>query len=125
VIPHLAGVAVERVSAAGRSGHVLARTCAREAGIRDYIHVWDPATADVAALTRFDSLPEPATAINPGTGSGTTVRELLGMFNRVSDRPVRAFEPASGQVTRAALTRIGRAARLLAWKPPGAASGGV
>jgi UDP-glucose 4-epimerase len=58
-------------------------------GIRDYIHVWDLATAHVAALTRFDSLPGPATAINLGTGSSTTVRELLGMFNRVPDRPVR------------------------------------
>ena len=58
------------------------------AGIRDYIHVWDLATAHVAALTRFDTLPGPVTAINLGTGTGTTVRELLGMFNRVSDRPI-------------------------------------
>jgi len=87
-------------------------------GIRDYIHVWDLATAHVAALNRFDSLPGPATAINLGTGSGTTVRELLGMFNRVSDRPVRAFEagPRPGD-TAGAYTRIDRATRLLAWKP--------
>src|SRR5580700_10824341 len=31
MVPHLAGLAVERVSAAGRSVHVLARTCASEA----------------------------------------------------------------------------------------------
>jgi len=87
-------------------------------GIRDYIHVWDLAAAHVAALTRFDSLPGPATAINLGTGSGTTVRELLGMFNRVSDRPVRAFEAGRRPGdTVGAYTRIDRAARLLAWKP--------
>jgi len=87
-------------------------------GIRDYIHVWDLATAHVAALTRFDSLPGPATAINLGTGNGTTVRELLGMFNRVSDRPVRAFEAGRRPGdTAGAYTRIDRAARLLAWKP--------
>jgi UDP-glucose 4-epimerase len=87
-------------------------------GIRDYIHVWDLATAHVAALTRFDSLPGPATAINLGTGSGTTVRELLGMFNRVSDRPVSVREAGRRPGdTAGAYTRIDRAARLLAWKP--------
>ena len=37
-------------------------------GIRDYIHVWDLATAHVAALTRFDALPGPVIAINLGSG---------------------------------------------------------
>ena len=60
--------------------------------MRDYIHVWDLATAHVAALTRFDSLPRPATPINLGTGTATTVRELLCVFNRASDRAVRALE---------------------------------
>ena len=57
-------------------------------GLRDYVHVWDLAAAHVAALTRFDALPGPATAINLGTGTGTTVRELLAAFNRVAGRPV-------------------------------------
>src|ERR1700676_886393 len=30
-------------------------------GLRDYIHVWDLAAAHVAALTRFDAMPGPAT----------------------------------------------------------------
>jgi UDP-glucose 4-epimerase len=55
-------------------------------GIRDYVHVWDLATAHVSALSSFDALPGPATAINLGTGRGTTVRELLDAFNRVTDR---------------------------------------
>jgi UDP-glucose 4-epimerase len=87
-------------------------------GIRDYVHVWDLATAHVAALTRFDTLPGPVTVINLGTGAGTTVRELLGMFNRVSDRPVEAREAARRPGdTAGAYTRTDRARRLLAWQP--------
>jgi UDP-glucose 4-epimerase len=87
-------------------------------GLRDYIHVWDLASAHVAALTRFDALPGPVTVINLGTGAGTTVRELLAAFNRVADQPVEAREagPRPGDVA-GAYTRIGRAERLLAWRP--------
>jgi UDP-glucose 4-epimerase len=87
-------------------------------GIRDYIHVWDLATAHVAALTRFDSLPEPVSAINLGTGSGTRVRELLDAFNQVAVRPVEAREagPRPGDVA-GAYTRIDRAVHLLGWRP--------
>lgn len=87
-------------------------------GIRDYIHVWDLATAHVAALSRFDVLPGPVTAINLGTGAGTTVRELLRMFNRVSAHPIQARvggrRPGD---TVGAYTRIERATSLLAWRP--------
>jgi UDP-glucose 4-epimerase len=87
-------------------------------GIRDYIHVWDLATAHVAALTRFDTLAGPVTAINLGTGTGTTVRELLDAFNQVADRPVEAREAGRrpGDVV-GAYTRIDRAVRLLGWRP--------
>jgi UDP-glucose 4-epimerase len=87
-------------------------------GLRDYIHVWDLATAHVAALTRFDALPGPATAINVGTGAGTTVRELLDAFNRISDRPIQAREAGRRPGdTAGAYTRTDRAARLLDWRP--------
>jgi UDP-glucose 4-epimerase len=87
-------------------------------GIRDYIHVWDLATAHVAALTRFDALPGPVTVINLGAGTGTTVRELLDMFNRVSDRPIGAREAGRRPGdTAGAYTRTGRALSLLAWRP--------
>jgi UDP-glucose 4-epimerase len=87
-------------------------------GIRDYIHVWDLATAHVAALIRFDALPGPVTAINLGTGAGTTVRELLDAFNRVSERPVQAREAGRRPGdTIGAYTRIDRAVRLLGWRP--------
>ncbi|MBV9205807.1 MAG: UDP-glucose 4-epimerase GalE [Actinobacteria bacterium] len=87
-------------------------------GLRDYIHVWDLATAHVSALTRFDALPGPVTVINLGTGTGTTVRELLAAFNRVAGRPVEARQAGRrpGDVA-GACTRIGRAERLLGWRP--------
>jgi UDP-glucose 4-epimerase len=86
--------------------------------VRDYVHVWDLATAHVAALDRFDDLPGPATAINLGTGRGTTVRELLGAFNRVADRPVESADAARRPGDSVgAYTRIDRAKRLLGWRP--------
>ncbi|MGD0063235.1 MAG: UDP-glucose 4-epimerase GalE [Streptosporangiaceae bacterium] len=86
-------------------------------GLRDYIHVWDLATAHVAALTRFDALPGPAAAINIGTGAGTTVRELLEAFNRVADRPVQARSAARRPGdTVGAYTRVDRAQHLLGWR---------
>jgi UDP-glucose 4-epimerase len=87
-------------------------------GLRDYVHVWDLATAHVAALTRFDAMPDPATVINIGTGAGTTVRELLDAFNRVADHPVQARAAARRPGdTVGAYTRTGRAGRLLGWRP--------
>jgi UDP-glucose 4-epimerase len=87
-------------------------------GLRDYVHVWDLAMAHVAALTRFDAMPGPATVINVGTGAGTTVRELLDAFNRVADHPVQARAAARRPGdTVGAYTRIGRAERLLGWRP--------
>jgi UDP-glucose 4-epimerase len=86
-------------------------------GIRDYIHVWDLAAAHVAALARFDALPGRTTVINLGTGTGTTVRELLDAFNSVTDRPVQArdAERRPGDVV-GAYTRVDRARRLLGWQ---------
>ena len=87
-------------------------------GLRDYVHVWDLAAAHVAALTRFDALPGAATAINLGTGTGTTVRELLAAFNQVVDRPVEAREaPRRPGDVAGACSRIDRAERLLGWRP--------
>jgi UDP-glucose 4-epimerase len=86
-------------------------------GIRDYIHVWDLATAHVAAIGKFDALPWPVTAINLGTGTGTTVRELLAAFNSVSESPVEAHEAVRrpGDVV-GAYTRVERAQHLLGWR---------
>jgi UDP-glucose 4-epimerase len=87
-------------------------------GIRDYIHVWDLASAHVAALDRFDALPGPTTVINLGTGRGTTVRELLDAFNHVVKSPIESRDAARrpGDIA-GAYTRIDRATRLLGWQP--------
>jgi UDP-glucose 4-epimerase len=89
--------------------------------IRDYIHVWDLARAHVAAIRAFATLVDddhPATAINIGTGHGTTVRELVDAFNRVADQPVEVIEapPRPGDAI-GAYTRSDRARRLLGWEP--------
>jgi len=86
-------------------------------GIRDYIHVWDLAEAHVAALSRFDALPGPVTAINLGTGTGTTVWELLAAFNQVVGQPVRWREAGRrpGDIA-GAYTRITHAELLLGWR---------
>jgi UDP-glucose 4-epimerase len=89
-------------------------------GIRDYIHVWDLAAAHVAALRKFDSVLGTANSVpvNLGTGSGTTVRELVQAFNRVTDKPVRAIEaPRRPGDSTGAFSRSDRARRLLGWTP--------
>jgi len=89
-------------------------------GLRDYIHVWDLAQAHVAALERFDTLfPDTSPgslAINLGTGTGTTVLELVDAFNRVVDHPVTVAEapPRAGDVA-GAYTHSARAGELLGW----------
>jgi len=57
-------------------------------------------------------------AINLGTGTGTTVRELHAAFNSVAERPVSAVEAPRrpGDVT-GAYSRSERAKRLLNWQP--------
>ncbi len=98
-------------------------------GLRDYIHVWDLATAHVAALRAFDDLLAGAvtsTVINLGTGTGTTVRELLDAFNEVVEVPVATLEldPRPGDVV-GACTRSERASRLLGWKPAFSVTDGI
>jgi len=90
-------------------------------GIRDYIHVWDLATAHLAALDHFDALLTGATTasvINLGTGTGTTVRELASAFNSVADRPIETVETGRrpGDVA-GTYTRSDRARRYLGWQP--------
>ncbi|WP_410813857.1 UDP-glucose 4-epimerase GalE [Micromonospora sp. 067-2] len=90
-------------------------------GLRDYVHVWDLAAAHLRGLERFDDLFPPGAcphrAINLGTGTGTTVRELVAAFNQVIARPVRTVEAvrrpgdSAGAYTRSAL-----AWELLGWR---------
>lgn len=56
--------------------------------IRDYIHVVDLALGHVAALGVLDELAPGAHPFNLGTGTGTTVLELLRTAEEVIGRPV-------------------------------------
>ncbi|AYG78435.1 UDP-glucose 4-epimerase [Streptomyces hundungensis] len=93
-------------------------------GIRDYIHVWDLAAAHVQALRNFDTILTGAadtprsTAINLGTGRGTTVFELLDAFNEVTGAQLTSRETGRrpGDVA-GAYARSERAAELLGLKP--------
>ncbi|MFD6142912.1 UDP-glucose 4-epimerase GalE [Promicromonospora sp. NPDC060271] len=53
---------------------------------RDYLHVTDLAAGHVAALEHLDDMSEPARAFNLGTGTGTSVLELLKAFERAVGR---------------------------------------
>jgi UDP-glucose 4-epimerase len=91
-------------------------------GIRDFIHVWDLAAAHVASLRRFDEV-VPADGsgyevVNLGTGTGTTVREMVRAFEQVTGEPLRQREAGRrpGDVA-GAFTRSDKARQVLGWKP--------
>lgn len=90
--------------------------------IRDYIHVWDLARAHVASLTEFDRVVPPGgaarhEAINLGTGTGTTVTELVDAFQEVTGEglDVRHGPRRPGDSV-GCFTRSRRARELLDWK---------
>ena len=90
-------------------------------GLRDYIHIWDLARAHVMAVERFDHAAETGSGgylvINIGSGSGTTVKELVAAFERVSGRtlPKREAPARPGDVA-GAYADTARALELLGWK---------
>ncbi|MBA3800874.1 MAG: UDP-glucose 4-epimerase GalE, partial [Geodermatophilaceae bacterium] len=90
-------------------------------GIRDYVHVWDLAQAHVAAVERFDDVLGRSGArsdvLNLGTGAGTSVRELLVMFERVLGRPIPVREaPARPGDAVGGYANVDKAARVLGWR---------
>lgn len=90
-------------------------------GLRDYIHVWDLARAHVAALRRFDEIAGPQTdgfeVINLGTGTGTTVFELVRAFEEVvgDGIPVIALPPRPGDQA-GCVPSSEKAERMLDWR---------
>lgn len=57
-------------------------------GVRDYVHVMDLARAHVAALDVLAQGRRGATAVNLGTGRGTSVLELVRAFSAASGRDI-------------------------------------
>jgi len=97
--------------------------------IRDYIHVWDLAQAHVRALQRFDDVVPGARGyevINLGTGSGTTVRELVDAFQRVvgGEGQIEESGPRPGDVV-GCFTLSEKAERMLGWTPEKSVEDGV
>ncbi|MFF4498783.1 UDP-glucose 4-epimerase GalE [Streptomyces sp. NPDC001546] len=91
-------------------------------GIRDYVHVWDLARAHIAALNNFETI-VPAggdtyRVINLGSGTGTTVFELIKAFESVTGRPMPAqlTDRRPGDVA-GAYPDITLADTLLDWRP--------
>jgi UDP-glucose 4-epimerase len=88
-------------------------------GIRDYVHVWDIARVHVRALERFDAvLPSGGfDVINVGTGTGTTVRELVRAFEAAvgSTLLVREAPRRPGDAI-GCYARVDKAKRVLGWR---------
>ena len=91
-------------------------------GLRDYVHVWDLARAHVAALQNFDKVIASSAIdgfdiINLGTGTGTTVFELVDAFKDATGKPldVQTAPPRLGDVVGCA-TLTAKAEQLLGWR---------
>lgn len=85
--------------------------------IRDYIHVTDLASAHLACLMRLSSGGR-SMAVNLGTGSGTSVLEILKAVERVSQRPVPITHCQRRPGDPHTLVADGRRARtVLGWEP--------
>lgn len=94
-------------------------------GIRDYVHVRDVARAHVAVLTRMDQLPA-YQPIDLGTGEGTTVRELVGIFEAVTGEPMSHRDGPARLGDVAGSVCCGKlAADLLGWKPQLSVADGI
>ena len=86
-------------------------------GIRDYIHVDDLASGHLLALEHLEQGGS-AAAINLGTGTGSSIREVIEATERVSGKPVPTEYVARRAGDPAAVWADNRlAAELLGWTP--------
>jgi UDP-glucose 4-epimerase len=84
--------------------------------VRDYVHVSDLAEAHLSALDAMDE--QPTLAINLGSGSGSSVREVIDMARQVTGHAIpekiatrRPGDPPT------LVTSYARAKRVLGWEP--------
>ncbi len=85
LMPYLAQVAVGKLDRLTIHGDDYATPDGT--GVRDYIHVVDLAAGHVAALEKLVGVPG-AHVYNLGTGSGTSVRELVAAFETAAGRTI-------------------------------------
>jgi UDP-glucose 4-epimerase len=85
--------------------------------VRDYVHVTDIADAHLRALdAKLDG--GSAVAVNLGTGTGRSVREIVEAARRVTGRDVPTVErPRRPGDPPELVAAVGRAATLLGWRP--------
>lgn len=82
--------------------------------VRDYVEVSDVA----AALVRAGGYRGPARLFNIGSGEGQTLRDLLGILEPLLPWPVLVrYAPAPVPEVPASVLDVGRAARVLKWRP--------
>jgi UDP-glucose 4-epimerase len=86
-------------------------------GVRDYIHVWDLATAHTRALDYLRGGGASVT-LNCGYGHGYSVREVLKSVERVAGRPlvIRERERREGDPP-SLVARADRIRQALGWEP--------
>jgi UDP-glucose 4-epimerase len=98
-------------------------------GIRDYIHVWDLAQAHVRAMEQFDDAfadGERYRAINLGTGTGVTVKELVAAFAQVWGTALPTVEsPARPGDVAGAYASADTARRLIGWQAQRSTQDGI
>jgi UDP-glucose 4-epimerase len=87
-------------------------------GIRDYIHVTDLAEAHVKAIRMLLDGSVESQAVNLGTGTGASVREVIDVARKVTGRDVKAVEAArrEGDPPRL-VASADRARSVLDWRP--------
>ncbi|HXG95735.1 MAG TPA: UDP-glucose 4-epimerase GalE [Gemmatimonadales bacterium] len=85
--------------------------------VRDYVHVTDIADAHLRALdVKLDG--GSAAAVNLGTGTGRSVREIVEAARRVTGRDVPTVErPRRPGDPPELVAAVGRAATMLGWRP--------
>ena len=88
--------------------------------IRDYIHVEDLAEAHVKALDALaaGTIPDRAAALNVGTGTGSSVREVIDAAQRMTGREVpHELGPRRPGDPTATFADPSRAQTVLGWQP--------
>ena len=115
LIPAVLGVAVgvrDRLTVFGDDYETVDGT-----GVRDYVHVLDLARAHLAAMERL-AAGEPGTIVNLGTGTGSSVLQVVEEARRITGREIpleigsrRAGDPA------VLVAASGRARGELGWEP--------
>jgi UDP-glucose 4-epimerase len=87
--------------------------------MRDFVHVWDVARAHVVAAAQLMAEDAPGhTILNIGSGEGTTIRQLVDLFNSLADRPLDVrTEPRRSGDSRGGYAAIDRARAVLGWQP--------